>query len=68
MTSCAITDHGCLFGAVEFYRSLACEGLKPIIGCEIYVAQRSMDQREGKLDDDPYTLCSWRLTRQATRT
>lgn len=56
MTSCAITDHGCLFGAVEFYRSLACEGLKPIIGCEIYVAQRSMDQREGKLDDDPYHL------------
>ncbi|OPZ65308.1 MAG: DNA polymerase III subunit alpha [Firmicutes bacterium ADurb.Bin506] len=56
MASCAITDHGCLFGAVEFYRSMREAGLKPIIGCEVYVAQRSMHQREGRLDDDPYHL------------
>ncbi len=56
MTSCAISDHGCLFGAVDFYRNMCGAGLKPIIGCEVYVAPRSMDQREGKLDDDPYHL------------
>ncbi|GAB4542475.1 MAG: DNA polymerase III subunit alpha [Thermodesulfovibrionia bacterium] len=37
----AITDHGNLFGAIEFYRRLSMSGIKPIIGCEVYVARNS---------------------------
>ncbi|MBQ5649367.1 MAG: PHP domain-containing protein, partial [Clostridia bacterium] len=37
-SACAITDHGALFGAVAFYRACKAEGIKPIIGCEVYVA------------------------------
>ena len=36
----AITDHGVMYGAVEFYNSLKSKGVKPIIGCEVYVAPR----------------------------
>ncbi len=37
----AITDHGCMYGAIDFYRACKAEGIKPIIGCEVYVAARS---------------------------
>ena len=37
----AITDHGVMYGAVEFYSALKEKGIKPIIGCEVYVAPRS---------------------------
>lgn len=37
----AITDHGVMYGAVQFYKSCKAEGVKPIIGCEVYVAQRT---------------------------
>ena len=37
----AITDHGVMYGAVEFYEALKSKGVKPIIGCEVYVAPRS---------------------------
>jgi len=43
MTSLSITDHGAMFGCVEFYKKAKEEGIKPIIGCEIYVASKSMD-------------------------
>ena len=46
----AITDHGVMYGAVEFYESLKSKGVKPIIGCEVYVAPRSRFDREGKND------------------
>ena len=46
----AITDHGNLFGAYAFYLSCKAEGIKPIIGCEVYVAPRSMKDREGRKD------------------
>ncbi len=46
----AITDHGVMYGAVEFYRSLKQKGVKPIIGCEVYVAPRSRFQKEGRMD------------------
>ena len=46
----AITDHGVMYGAVEFYRSLKAKGIKPIIGCEVYVAPRSRFQKEGRAD------------------
>lgn len=42
MKSLAITDHGAMFGCVEFYKRAKEEGIKPIIGCEIYVAAKSM--------------------------
>ena len=41
ITSCAITDHGNMFGAVNFYKTMSSEGIKPIIGCEVYVAPGS---------------------------
>ena len=36
-TAVAITDHGCMYGAIDFYRACKAEGVKPIIGCEVYV-------------------------------
>ena len=36
-TACAVTDHGVMYGAVDFYRACKAEGVKPIIGCEVYV-------------------------------
>jgi len=45
-TSLAITDHGNMFGAIEFYKKARKAGLRPIIGCEIYVAPREMSLRE----------------------
>ena len=50
-TAVAITDHGVMYGAVEFYDALKQKGVKPIIGCEVYVARRSRLQKEGKYDN-----------------
>ena len=52
----AMTDHGVLFGAVEFYKVAKKAGIKPIIGCEVYVAPRSRHDRTPKVDDDPHHL------------
>ncbi|MFC1549087.1 DNA polymerase III subunit alpha [Candidatus Omnitrophota bacterium] len=41
MPACAITDHGNMFGAIEFYQKATARGIKPIIGCEVYVAPES---------------------------
>ena len=46
----AITDHGVMYGAVAFFRACLDEGIKPIIGCEVYVAPRSRLSKEGKSD------------------
>ena len=46
----ALTDHGVMYGAVEFYHACKEVGVKPIIGCEVYVAPRSRFDREHKLD------------------
>ena len=46
----AITDHGVMYGAVEFYTALKEKGIKPIIGCEVYVAPRGRLFKEGKQD------------------
>jgi len=48
----AITDHGNLFGAIKFYSACKAIGIKPIIGCEIYVAKRSMHDKEAGVDKD----------------
>ena len=50
MTSLAITDHGNMYGAVDFYRECKKQGIKPIIGCEVYVAPRSRYDRDKTLD------------------
>ncbi len=50
----AITDHGSLYGAVAFYQACRARQIKPIIGVEAYVARRSMSDREGKADAQPY--------------
>ena len=55
-TSCAITDHGVMYGTVDFYRIMKAEGIHPIIGCECYVAPRGRMQKEGNADRDPYHL------------
>ena len=52
----AITDHGSLYGAIAFYRSCREAGIKPIIGCETYVAQRSLHDKESRVDRDPHHL------------
>ncbi len=41
MTSCAITDHGAMYGVVDFYREAKAQGIHPVIGCEVYVAPRT---------------------------
>lgn len=46
----AITDHGVMYGVVAFYKACIAEGIKPIIGCEVYVARRSMSDREKEYD------------------
>ena len=56
MPALAITDHGVMYGAVEFYRACKKAGIKPIIGCEVYVAPRSRFDKESKVDAAPYHL------------
>jgi len=51
MSACAITDHGNMFGAVQFHHEAVKYGIKPIIGCEMYVAPRSRFDKEGRIDD-----------------
>jgi len=46
----AITDHGVMFGVIDFYRACKAEGIKPIIGCEVYVAPRTRFDRVHELD------------------
>ena len=48
----AMTDHGVMYGAVAFYRACKKAGIKPIIGCEVYVAPRGMSDREYRIDSD----------------
>ncbi len=54
--SLAITDHGALYGAVAFYKAARAKDVKPIIGVETYVARRSMTDKEGKADAQPFHL------------
>ena len=49
-SSIAVTDHGVMYGAVAFYRACLQEGVRPIIGCEVYVAPRSRFDKEHGID------------------
>ena len=55
-TAIAITDHGVMYGCIDFYKAAKAAGVKPIIGCEVYVAPRSMSDRVHGIDNDPYHL------------
>ncbi len=52
----AITDHGVMYGCIDFYKAAKAAGIKPIIGCEVYVARRLMSDRVHGIDNDPYHL------------
>lgn len=52
MNSVAITDHGVMYGVIDFYRAAKAEGIKPIIGCEVYVAPGSRFDREARGSDE----------------
>ena len=55
-TAVAITDHGVMYGCIDFYKAAKAAGVKPIIGCEVYVARRRMADKVHGLDNDPYHL------------
>ncbi len=55
-TAVAITDHGVMYGCIDFYKAAKAAGVKPIIGCEVYVARRGMGDRVHGIDNDPYHL------------
>ena len=52
----AITDHGSMYGVMEFYKTAKSEGVKPIIGCEVYVAKRSRFDKVREYDSEIYHL------------
>jgi DNA polymerase-3 subunit alpha len=56
MPSLAITDHGVMYGNIAFYTEAKSAGIKPILGCEVYVATRTRHDRDAKLDKDQYHL------------
>ena len=51
-TAVAVTDHGVMYGAVTFYKAAKAAGIHPVIGCEVYVAPRGMEDREYGLDNE----------------
>ncbi len=52
----ALTDHGVMYGTIDFYKAAKAAGVKPIIGCEVYVARRNIEDRIFGIDNDPYHL------------
>ncbi|OPX86603.1 MAG: DNA polymerase III subunit alpha [Pelotomaculum sp. PtaB.Bin104] len=56
MPALAITDHGAMYGVVDFYKACGKAGIKPVLGCEVYVAPRGMSDRTPRVDDSYYHL------------
>ena len=52
----AITDHGVMYGCIDFYKAAKAAGVKPIIGCEVYYARRAITDRVHGIDNDPFHL------------
>jgi len=52
----AITDHGTMYGVIDFYNQAKEEGIKPIIGLEAYLAPRRMQDKDGQLDHKSHHL------------
>ncbi len=55
-TAVAITDHGAMYGVIDFYKAAKAAGIQPIIGCEVYVAPRSRHDRVHGIDNERYHL------------
>ena len=55
-TAIALTDHGVMYGCIDFYKAAKAAGVKPIIGCEVYVARRGMEDRVYGIDNESYHL------------
>ena len=55
-TAIALTDHGVMYGCIDFYKAAKAAGIKPIIGCEVYMARRRMSDRIHGIDNDPFHL------------
>ena len=56
MPALAITDHGVMYGAIEFYKAAKKRDIKPIIGCECYVAPRKLTDKTARIDTKPFHL------------
>ena len=56
MDSVALTDHGVMYGTVEFYKKAKAKGIKPIIGCEVYVATEKLTDKRPNIDNKRYHL------------
>ena len=56
MDAIAVTDHGAMFGTIDFYKACKANGVKPIIGCEVYVAPRTRFDKEPNIDNKYYHL------------
>ncbi|MEZ6014023.1 MAG: DNA polymerase III subunit alpha [Planctomycetota bacterium] len=54
-TAVALTDHGNMYGAIELYQKAGGQGIKPILGCEVYIAKRSMREKHSKRDGNGYS-------------
>lgn len=66
-TACAITDHGVMYGCVAFFDAAKAAGIKPIIGCEVYVATRTRFDKVNRIDGNNHLILLCKM-RQATRT
>lgn len=56
MDSIAITDHGVMFGCVEFFKEAVAAGIKPILGCEVYIAAKSLDIKQNDKENETHHL------------
>ena len=56
MEALALTDHGVMYGAIEFYKKASAAGIKPIIGCEMYISENGMHEKRTGIDDKRYHL------------
>ena len=52
----AITDHGVMYGVIDFYKECKKQGIRPVIGCEVYVAPRTRFDKVHRIDTSPYHL------------
>ncbi len=52
MKALALTDHGNLYGTIEFYNQAKAKGIKPLVGCELYLVETSRLEKHGRSDDD----------------
>jgi len=61
MDSAAITDHGAMYGVIDFYRAAKAAGIRPILGCEVYVAPHSLTTGRAEAGRTAIIIwCCWR--------